>query len=283
MLIPQKNFFVTLIVAACAFLFFVNCASDGEDSTEIVEEILPIDPFSLEREEGGQDAINILTEEIYTSLTIELAYLEGNRPKQKSLDSLTVFINKRVYKSGGITYVETVLPAEAMPSGVSLPYDEEKEIEQEYRTQFRSGTNLALWILMVDEVMLNEDGTNDDSTIGSVYSNTGMVLSIPNITSTAEYSPISGYDGVEASTLQHEFCHWIGIFGPRADAVHEAGEHEGVDDDGDGTGHCKVPTCLMYVTANNPLQGGYVSRVESGFLVELDALCIADLQALGGK
>ena len=278
----MKKIYLSLILVAFVSLLFVNCESDDEVIEEI-EVVVPVDPISLEREEGGQDAINILTEQVYTSLTIELAYLEGNRPQQKSLDSLTVFINKRVNKSGGITYVETVLPSETMPSGVTLPYDKELEIEQQYRTQFRSETNLALWILMVDEVMLNEDGTNDDDTIGFVYSNTGMVLSIPNITSTAEGSPISGYDGVEASTLQHEFCHWLGIFGPRADALHEAGEHEGIGDDGDGTGHCKVPTCLMFYSSNNPLHGGCVSRFQSEFLVELDALCIADLQALGGK
>ena len=274
----MKNFYLTLILVAFASFLFVKC--DSDDDGEVIEDVIEDPgPFDLEREFGGADAINILTETDYTSLTIEFAYSEGNRPKQTSLDELKAFINERAHKSGGITYVETVIPA---PSGAPFTYLELEEIEEEHRTQFRSGTNLAFWILMVNDVILNEDGTNDTNTLAAVYYNTSMYLSIPTITTAAEDAPISGYDGMESSTLQHEFGHWMGLVNTleTGDTVHPTkGEHE----DTENKGHCKVETCLMYWGSNNPFHGGYVSRLQSGFLVELGDLCKADLVAKGGK
>lgn len=271
----MKNFYFTLLLLFFTSLFFVNCESD-DDNEEIIEEI---DPFDLEREPGGADAVNILSEAEYSSITIEFAYSEGNRPKQNSLDELKEFINARAHKSGGITYVETVIPA---PSEAPFTYNELIEIEEEHRTQFRNGTNLAFWILMVNDVILNEDGTEDTNTLAAVYYNTSMYLSIPVITTAAKNAPISGYDGMESSTLQHEFGHWMGLVNTleTGDPVHpDEGEHEDIEN----KGHCKVDTCLMYWGSNNPYHGGYVSRLQNGFLVELGELCIADLVAKGGK
>ncbi len=279
-------YFKILFLAAFTSFLFVNCESDDTEEVIVVveeEEEDPIDPFSLEREDGGADAVNILTEDVYTSLTIELAYVEGDRPKQTSLDSLTAFINRRAYKSGGITYTETVLPSSAISSLAPIGDNDVNALEEQYRTQFRSDTDIAVWILMVNEDILDDD-TVDESVLGYVDTNTRMVMSIPNMITEGEGTIESGYDGVESTTFQHEFGHWIGLVnGPSDDPVHGPGEHEGIDDEGEGTGHCKVATCLMYVSGNNPFQEGYISRLQNGFLVELDALCIADLQALGGK
>lgn len=275
----MKKFYLTLILVAFTSFLFVNCESD-DDGDNIEEVIEDPDPFELEREPGGADAINILTEADYSSLTIEFAYSEGNRPKQRSLDELKDFINSRAHKSGGITYVESVIPA---PSGAPFTYEELIEIEEEHRTQFRSGTNLSFWILMVNDVILNDDGTEDINTLAAVYANTSMYVSIPTITAAAKNAPISGYDGMESSTLQHEFGHWIGLVNTMetGDTVHpNEGEHEST---GQGKAHCKVETCLMWYGSNNPYHGGYVSRLQNGFLVELGELCIADLQAIGGK
>jgi len=276
----MKKIYLTLVFVAFASFLFVNC--DSDDAEEIIEVIIEEpDPFELEGELAGADAVNILTEAVYTSLTIEFAYVEGDRPRQASLDELKDFINARAHKSGGITFVETVIPVQT-----GAPYTQERlgEIEVEHRTQFRSDTNIAFWIFMVNEQILGDNGELEDGVLAAVYTNTSMYMSIPVMMVAAEQSPISGYDGVESSTLQHEFGHWIGLVNTlgTGDPVHPTdGEHEST---GDGKAHCKVETCLMWFGTNLPFHGGYLEMLQKGItIIELDALCLADLQALGGK
>jgi hypothetical protein len=88
---------------------------------------------------------------------------------------------------------------------------------------------------------------------------------------------------LETYILEHDFCHLLGLTNDGATMVtaHESSDHKA---------HCENENCLMYWKADeNMLLVDLLSGVnnqESGngdLLPTLDANCIADLQAAGGK
>lgn len=270
----MKKFYLNLILVAFTSLFFVNCEKDDD---EVADEI--VDPFIAEGLEGGASAKEILTEVKYTSLTMEFAYVAGHRPSQLALDNLRAFMEARIHKSGGITFVETVIPA---PTG-TMNFDKIKDLEVEHRTKFRTESDIALWCLMVNDPIFNEDGTPDNGTLGAVYFNTSMYLSINSLQILADDGPLE-YDAYESSTLNHEFSHFLGLVNTVNDDIHAPGEHEGPAPD--GLGHCKIESCLMYWStgSGSPRYLGSPEMIRRGIMGdELDPLCLADLVAKGGK
>ena len=81
-------------------------------------------------------------------------------------------------------------------------------------------------------------------------------------------------DLLETTVLNHEFGHILGLtnLGTPLQTAHEDSEHPK---------HCDVDTCLMYWSSETGAALTNMVNMESA--PELDAQCIADLQANGGK
>jgi hypothetical protein len=79
---------------------------------------------------------------------------------------------------------------------------------------------------------------------------------------------------LETTVITHEFGHILGLtnLGTALQSKHEDAEHPK---------HCIEKTCLMYWSSE--IGGGIGNMVSSGAAPQLDAQCIADLRANGGK
>jgi hypothetical protein len=79
---------------------------------------------------------------------------------------------------------------------------------------------------------------------------------------------------VETTVITHEFGHILGLtnLGTALQSDHEDPEHQK---------HCVVENCLMYWTAESG--SGISNMISGGSAPKLDAQCLADLKANGGK
>jgi len=212
----------------------------------------------------GESAEDILSDDIYKSLVIELVYSNGFRPEQRSIDNLRQFLNERVNKPGGISIVETVI---APPTGKPYTTQEIREIETENRTRYTREDQIAIYVFFANGNAQGDTGSS--VTLGTAYRNTSIVV---------YQETLQGLDVdrflVEATTLRHEFGHMFGLVNILNDDIHT--DHE----DPDNNKHCVVENCLMFFASTIP---STIPDPMDSDIPQLDALCLADLQAKGGK
>ncbi len=218
----------------------------------------------------GDSANDLLSESTYTNLVIEAVYVDGFRPENASLTNLVSFLNSRLNKSGGISIVERDIPAQ--------PYDtytieEVRQVEDEFRTQFTSGNTIAVFVLFAENASATDNGNN--VVLGTAYRNTSLVM---------YQSTIENFSGglnqpnrvtVETAVYAHEFCHIMGLvnLGTPLQSQHE---------DPDNDKHCNVANCLMRAQLESGNIFDMMNALGSG-VPSIDAQCIADLQANGGR
>jgi len=249
------NYFISLF----SFLFLISCSDD--DSGNNANHLRAENVKSL-----GVSASHLLSANTYSSLTIELAFNEGLRPRQETLDAFKIFLEERLYKPGGITFIETEINT---PLVDTQSIDDIKAIEAEQRSYYTEGDAIAVFIYFTHAK--SEGDTETTKTLGTAYYNTSLVVFEQTL---RNLSTSQGFDLfiLEETTLQHEFSHLLGLVNLRNDDIH--GNHE---DTAHGN-HCIVKDCLMYYASNK--SSSFRNR---NSVPVLEDLCIADLQAKGGK
>ncbi|WP_124980061.1 membrane metalloprotease [Nonlabens xiamenensis] len=218
----------------------------------------------------GASANELLSDQVFEELVIEAVYEGGSRPEAASLNNLVSFLNDRLNKPAGIRIVEREIPAQ---NNGTYTIDEVIEVEDEFRTQFNSDNSIAVFVLFTDEASANDEGNR--VTLGTAYKNTSLVIFQPTIEMFSGGLGQPGRVTTESAVYQHEFGHIMGLvnLGTPLQSQHE---------DPDNSRHCNVDGCLMAAE----LEGGNITDMMglmgSG-IPALDAECIADLQANGGK
>jgi len=255
MKLPKINILILLF----SFLFILSCSTD--DSDEIVN-----DPRAENIKALGVSAEDLLSDDIYTSLTVEIAYSSGLRPLQESIDSFKEFLEERLNKPDTIKFIETIIN---IPLVQIQTISDIREIEAEQRTTYTNEEDIAVFIYFTHAKSDND--TNTSVTLGTAYYNTSIVVyenTLRNLNAS------QGFDLfiLETTTIQHEFGHLLSLVNLRDDDIHN--NHE----DPNHENHCIVEECLMYFESNNA--SSYRNRSS---VPELDPLCIEDLQAKGGK
>jgi hypothetical protein len=252
----MKTSFSKFLLLFSIIILVTSCKKDDD---------VAIDNSKAENLLGlGESAEDILSDDIYKSLVVELVYSNGFRPEQRSIDNFRQFLNERVNKPGGISIIETVIaPA------VGAPYttQEIRDIEAENRTRYTTEDQIAIYVFFANG---NSQGdTGSSVTLGTAYRNTSLVVF---------QETLQGLDVdrflVEATTLRHEFGHLFGLVNILNDDIHT--DHE----DPDNNKHCVVEDCLMFFASTIP---NTIPDPMDSDIPQLDALCIADLQAKGGK
>lgn len=256
--------FFKLFLLICAFITIYSCKKD--DSPEVV-----IDPFAENKKELGTSAEDILSNDIYKSLTIELVYSNFYRPTQETIDNLRAFIMERVNKPQGINFVETVV-AEQPNDPFSI--EEIREIEDRLRTKYTEGDNIAVYIFFSNGSSTND--TQTSVTLGTAYRNTSIVIYQRTILLITESDPLL-LPLLESTTLNHEYGHILGLTNILGDDIHQ--EHEDLAH----LKHCFVEDCLMYFEASNVTRSSLERMMRRMEVPQLDPLCIGDLQAKGGQ
>ncbi len=224
----------------------------------------------------GAAAHDLLSADKYQNLIIEIQAMSGYEPTTQAQNALVAFVTARVNKPGGIMVVND--PSIPPQNKGSYSLDDIGQIEANNRVHFSTGTTMASYFLFVDGASSNDMPNSGSTILAYAYQNTSMGVfeksirdvsgSLPGQVSTAT---------VESTVVEHEFGHILGLVnlnpGTPMQTPHQDTAHGN---------HCSVSNCLMYWSVNT---SDVVSNLLTlgGTTPQLDAQCLADLKANGGK
>jgi hypothetical protein len=253
-----KNYFLFFVL----LLIFTGCSKDNVNDPAVIDK-------SANLKALGFSANELVSDEKFTSLKIEVVYVTGFQPTQTTLDNLKTFLENRTYKPDGIS-----ITTRAVASSNKAPFNitEIAQIEADERTAYNAGDEIAVFIYFADGS--NENDTDTKTVLGTSFRNTSMVIYGKTVQFIANHSNNLERSTVESTVLNHEFGHLFGLvnMGTLMQTNHE---------DGESNGHCNVTGCLM--SASFQFGGSMMNVIESNTIPVLDPLCIADIQANGGR
>jgi hypothetical protein len=256
-------FFSLILVAAC------SKNSDGPTPPD------PIDK-TANLLATGDSANDILSNNTFTKLLVEIAYVTGFQPSAEAMNNFQAFLQQRTFKQDiEIQYLE--LPS---PNENDLSLQEVADLETENRTAYNDGSTLAIYIYFADAPSDTDDPQEGTVTLGAVYRNTSMVIYEVTVRELALGNSQITIEDVETATLNHEFGHLLGLVDLGSPPVNA---HE----DPNAEHHCDIDGCLMRAELQfgGGLLGMMNKRVSTGkaAVPGLDSECILDLQANGGR
>lgn len=239
----------------------------------------------------GDSARDLLANDNFSNLLIEVAYVQGFRPTDETMITFENYLRERTFKEN----IEMRYVALPSPNQEDLTIQEVANLEEENRTAFNDGDTLAIYIYFADAPDADDDPDSGIVTLGSVYRNTSMVIYGSTVRTLAASSLLVSLADVESTTINHEFGHLFGLINLGTPTVND---HEDIqlDDNGDpvldasgnpvGNRHCSVEACLMRAELEfgMGIMGMLESMASKGLAIPvLDPECILDLQANGGR
>jgi hypothetical protein len=245
------------------FLTFLLLCSYGCIKS-IAGEEESIDYETLHNRTFGASAREFLSDEKYTSLKLEIQYMEGYKPDKDAIYHLHSFLLKRLHKPQGITIVSREIAPE---TDKVLSRDEIIAIERKNRTAYTKGNQLAVYILYTNGMYVN------DKIFGLAYRNTSTVIFGQNVKENTNKIGKPNRTKLEATILLHEMGHLLGLTGKGSPLQSDHYDENHVS-------HCKNRKCLMYYGIGTDDKFGYLVK---GSIPKLDKDCLADLKANGGK
>lgn len=260
----------------------INNAPIIDDEGNInISELRRVNPnFNLENlMQLGASASDLARGNQFRSITLEVVSVEGFEPSEFAKQNLIQFIEDRLNKPDGVRIVEqTIPPLDVESFDVSSIFG---SVEAVHRTQFNTEDDLAIFIFFADQddVQSNFDGRSGTIILGTAYLNTSFVVYESTLRRLTQNVP-NALERVQAGTLNHEFCHLLGLVNSEFTPEQQPHEDLAEDDNGElvGNNHCNVPFCLMEATAR--LSRDMMNNVN---VLQLDPLCIEDLRAIGGR
>src|SRR5680860_254776 len=243
-------------------LIFIGCSKDVVNNPDAIDK-------SANLKALGFSANELVSDEKFTSLKIEVVYVTGFQPTQTNLDNLKTFLEIRTHKPDGI-----LITTRAVPSSNKAPFDinEIAQIEADERTAYNAGDEIAVFIYFADGS--NEDDTDTKTVLGTSFRNTSIVIYGKTVQFIANHTNNLDRSTVESTVINHEFGHLFGLvnMGTPMQTNHE---------DAESKGHCSVTNCLM--AASFQFGGSMMNAFDNNTIPVLDDLCIGDLQANGGR
>jgi len=251
------------LLAFVLLLIFIGCTKDDANNPAVIDKGANLKAL-------GTSANELVSDEKFTSLKIEIVYVTGFQPTQTTLDNLKIFLENRTFKPDGIS-----INTRAVPSSNKAPFDinEIAQIEADERTAYNAGDEITVFIYFADGS--SENDTNTKTVLGTSFRNTSMVIYGKTIQFLANHTSNLERSTVESTVVNHEFGHLFGLvnMGTPMQSNHE---------DPESNGHCSVTNCLM--AASFQFGGSSMTNVfDNNTVPVLDDLCIGDLQANGGR
>jgi hypothetical protein len=234
-----------LILLTWTALILAGCKKDKIDNG----------PFAIE-------AKDFLSDKKYESLVIEVCYVDGYAPDQAAIDNLKTFLAQRLNKPDGITVTYKSI---GNPQKNSFDLEALRDMEKDHRTAFTKGDKLAVFAFFANAPYSN------GNTLGVVYGTTSFAMFEKTIQDNSGGLGQPTQTVLETTVMEHEFGHLMGLVdsGTPMVSAHAANDH-----------HCSNSDCLMYYAVETL---DFIGNLTGGEIPELDADCIADLQANGGK
>ncbi|WP_353550057.1 hypothetical protein [Sediminibacterium sp. KACHI17] len=211
----------------------------------------------------GASAAELLASDNYTSLTVEVQYSPGMQLQEQTFTNLQSFLEQRLNKPGGITLQRKQVASIGKPV-VSIA--DITSFTDQNRTAYTDGNRITVYVYIADA------NFDKDNVVGVAYRNTAICLFGKTIQSNSGGINQASRVKVESGVLLHEIGHLLGLVNNGTGMVTP---HE----DGDNRAHCTNTNCLMYYTIETT---GLMNMLNNA-IPQLDANCINDLRANGGK
>ena len=264
----MKQFSTSSLINAgllTTFLFFSAC-SDDEDSSPSGDDAPDY------REAVGSSANELLSDNEYEHLIVELVFVDDYKPTEDAIESFENFMESRLNKE-----TIEVIEGAVVDEGSNYVQDEYstsdiRNLEDEYRSEFPREDTMAAFM-----VFLNGNSERDDDNariLGLAYNNTSMAVfqeTVEDVSGDGVTAP--SRNRVEKTVINHEMGHILGLV-DNGTPMQE--DHK----DEDRGAHCDNEDCLMYYTMK---RDDLIGILLGGSDPELDENCINDLQANGGK
>lgn len=225
---------------------------------------------------AGESAEDLLANTNFDAIRIQIGFVSGLRPTDEALNNIRQFLLERTFKTDiSFEFLQLASPGEE-----SLTLQEIATLENENRTAYNEGRTLAIYIYFADAPAEGDDLDGGTITLGAVYRNTSMVVHASTLRHISGRSLLISTADVETATLGHEFGHLFGLVDL---TTPEVTPHE----DTEAANHCNVEGCLMQAklefTASAKAWIETRTAKDAALVPELDAACIQDLQAIGGR
>jgi hypothetical protein len=223
-----------------------------------------VDNRAFHNQKVGVSAADLLRDEQYTSLKVEVQYMEGYEPDETALRNLHLFLIDHLHKPKGV-FITTKEITPHPDSALTL--DQVVAIERANRTAFVQEDQLAVYILYTNSYF------SDAKMLGWAYRNTSAVLFGRKLREHASREDTPDRTILESNVLKHEMGHLLGLVNVGSPLQSDHKDHKNGK-------HCANPDCLMYhvVDTKKPFRLLLKSEV-----AELDPECLADLRANGGR
>lgn len=215
----------------------------------------------------GTSANDFLADSNFTNLIVEVDYMPGYAPNEEALDSLKGFLEQRLNKSS-----ITIKKPTSIPSGEQDRYSaqEIRDIEEERRSTFTQGDTLAAYMMIVDAKY------EEQNLLGIAYYNTSNAFFGPAYEEASSGVGSPSRYLTEATSFRHEFGHLFGLVANPYSGTEMQQDHN----DPNHPEHCNNDQCLMYYALETT---DIIGNTLGEEIPPLDANCIADVQANGGK
>jgi hypothetical protein len=264
---------VRVLALAGSLVLTINCSKNSDDTVET-------DPGGIDKTGNllatGDSAHDILANDTFTKLLIEIDYVSGFQPSMEAMNNLQAFLQARTFKQE----VEILYDELPSPNEDDLSLQEIANLETGNRTVYNDGTTLAIYIYFADAPSVDDDPIEGTVTLGAVYRNTSMIIHESTVRKLALQSNQVTIADVETATLNHEFGHLLGLVNLGTTPVND---HE----DPNAIHHCDIQGCIMSAELQfgSGVMGILNRRVakETAAVPGLDAECILDLQQNGGR
>ncbi|HEX9152301.1 MAG TPA: membrane metalloprotease, partial [Flavobacterium sp.] len=217
----------------------------------------------------GSSSNDLLSDKKFKSMVIEVVYVQGFEPSATAINNFVSFLDSRTYKPSGISIVKRAIPS----TGKATFTDQDiVAIEDANRTKFNTSSQIAVWVFFTDGKSSTD--TSTAVVLGTAYRNTSIVIYEQTVQGLSDSPFEPNRSLLETTVISHELGHILGLtnLGAALQSNHEDTTHPK---------HCNVENCLMYWSSETGK--GISNMVSTGSIPQLDAQCIADLRANGGK
>ena len=276
--LKMKN--IKIVPALLSLLLIWGCTKDGIDPQD---SSIPVNK-SANLLAIGASAHDILSNDKYDRLRVEIAHVAGYRPDAAAIAGFEEFLRARTFKED----IEFVYSPLSSPEEESLTLKKVDALEKANRTIYTQGSTLGLYIYFADAPADTDVESENLVTLGAVYRNTSMIIYAATIRKLIGRGSMVSIAELEQATLNHEFGHLLGLVNLGTGPI-DPGHEDTKTEDGTqvGNNHCNAAGCLMRAElefGSNILKA-LESNVSKGLtsLPQLDAECRKDLRANGGR